>query len=222
MSTVYLTEFSDLSNIPKKDAKVIESQFPFVPPDDVKFEPCGQIVQKGDIGSNVKFCPICDYPMIVRIMNLPCQHVMCYECSQPDKGYCYICEEEVTKYFRVNDITDLYECDFPDCFKFFESKEKLKSHKAMNHGLNEGNMNLNFNFGVNFMMNKVRMNNNCANPLMPIQYMIAPQNLAQQQNNANSINQMNTLNNNMIPNNINNLINASSNNSNKISANNIL
>ena len=25
----------------------------------------------------------------------PCEHVMCYECSQPEKGYCYICEEKI-------------------------------------------------------------------------------------------------------------------------------
>ena len=47
MTTIYPTTFSDISNLPKKDIKIIESKFPFVPPDDVKFEPCGQIVQKG-------------------------------------------------------------------------------------------------------------------------------------------------------------------------------
>ena len=46
MAPIYPTEFSDLSNLPKKEIKIIESKFPFVPPDDIKFEPCGQIVSK--------------------------------------------------------------------------------------------------------------------------------------------------------------------------------
>ena len=44
MSTIYPTEFSDISNLPKKEIKSIESKFPFLPPEDVKFEPCGQLV----------------------------------------------------------------------------------------------------------------------------------------------------------------------------------
>ena len=59
MTTVYPTNFSDISNLPKKDIKTIESQFPFVPPEDVKFEPCGQIASKTDIGSNIKFSNDC-------------------------------------------------------------------------------------------------------------------------------------------------------------------
>ena len=148
MSTIYPTEFSDISNLPKKEIKSIESKFPFLPPEDVKFEPCGQIVSKGDIGSNTKFCPICDFPMIVRIMNYPCEHVMCFECSQPEKGYCYICEEKIEKCVRRGDNAKLYECDYPDCFKFFETNEKLKMHKSSCHGINNIGMGMNFNMNL--------------------------------------------------------------------------
>ena len=148
MATVYPTEFSDLSNLPKKEIKLIESKFPFVPPDDIKFEPCGQIVSKNDIGSNTKFCPICDFPMIVRIMNYPCEHVMCFKCSQPEKGYCYICEEKIEKSVRRGDNYKYYECDYPDCFKFFETNEKLKMHKANAHGIINNNMGLGINFNI--------------------------------------------------------------------------
>ena len=220
MTTVYPTTFSDISNLPKKDIKAIESQFPFVPPDDVKFEPCGQIVQKGDIGSNIKFCPICDFPMIVRIMNYPCEHVMCYECSLPRKGYCYICEEKIESTVRKNDMAKLYECDYPDCFKFFESYDKLKIHKTTYHGVAyDGNLNVNLNnLGVNF--NPMMMNRGIipglVNPLMGMglnPYIMgntgnALPNQPPSNNNANTINTMNTLNNNMIPSNLNNIINT--------------
>ena len=221
MTTVYPTTFSDISNLPKKDIKIIESKFPFIPPDDVKFEPCGQIVQKGDIGSNIKFCPICDFPMIVRIMNYPCEHVMCYECSQPDKGYCYICEGKLEKSVRISDMTKLYECDYPDCFKFFESYDKLKMHKSAFHGvMYDGNLNLNLgNLGMNFsamnMINRGLIPNQFVNPMMGMgmnPYMVPTNtgfpNHQTPNNNTSNINQMNTLNNNMIPSNINNIINT--------------
>jgi hypothetical protein len=224
MATIYPTTFSDISNLPKKDIKVIESQFPFVPPEDVKFEPCGQIVSKSDIGSNVKFCPICDFPMIVRIMNYPCEHVMCYECSQPEKGYCYICEEKIQKSIRKNDMAKLYECDYPDCFKFFESYDKLKIHKSTFHGVvYDGNLNLNINnIGMNYnalnMMNRGIIPGQFVNPIMGMglnQYMIPTStglpNQQNQTNNTSSINPMNNLNNNMIPSNLNNIINNNQN-----------
>ena len=202
MTTIYPTVFCDTSNLPKKEIKTIESKFPFIPPEEVKYEPCGQIVPKGDIGSNVKFCPICDFPMIVRIINYPCEHVMCYECSQPEKGYCYICEEKIVKCVRRGDNAKLYECDFPDCFKFFETNEKLKMHKSSCHGINNTGMGMNFNMN---MMSRAFIPTNFVNPVMGITMnpYIA---VAQNQNNSSNINQMN-LNNNVIstPQNINNI-----------------
>ena len=221
MSTIYTTTFSDISNLPKKDIKEIESKFPFVPPEDVKFDPCGQIVPKSDMGSTIKFCPICDYPMIVRIINYPCEHVMCYECSLPRKGYCYICEEKIEKSDRKDDSAKLYECDYPDCFKFFDSYDKLKIHKTTFHGVsNDGNINMNLNnLSLNFnpmnMMNRGIIPGQFINPIMGMginPYMVPPgTSLPTQQpsnNNANTINQMNTLNNNLIPSNLNNIINT--------------
>ena len=219
MATVYPTTFSDLSNLPKKDIKKIESQYPFTAPEEVKFEPCGQIVPKNEIGSNIKFCPICDYPMIVRIMNYPCEHVMCYECSQPDKGYCYICEEKIEKSERKSDSTKLYECDYPDCFKFFETYEKLKVHKSTYHGI-EGNVNMNFpmNFNALNMLNRGMIPGQFMNPMLGMginPYIVPPgaglPNQPPQNNNLSSINQMNPLNNNMIPSNLNNIINTTQN-----------
>ena len=221
MATIYPTTFSDLSNVPKKDKKIIESQFPFTAPTDVKYDPCGQIVSKTDIGSNVKFCPICDYPMIVRMMNLPCEHVMCYECSQPDKGYCYICEEKIEKTVRKNDMAKLYECDYPDCFKFFDTYDKLKMHKSAYHGIvYDGNLNM--NLGMNFnainMMNPRLIPGQFVNPMIGMginPYMVAPgAGLATQQTQnttPSNITQMNTLNNNMLPSNLTNIINTSQN-----------
>lgn len=226
MATVYHTEFSDTSKLPKKEAKAIESKFPFIPPEDLKSkELCGQIVSKSDLGSTIKFCPICDFPMIVRILNLPCEHVMCYECSKPEKGYCYICEEKIEKSVRIKDMAKLYECDFPDCFKFFDSKEKLKMHKNSKcHGgqsfdtVGFGNMSVNMgmNMGMNVMnnrlmqgqfMNQMIMNNmNNLNNMGGMNNMTGMNNL----NNMNTMNSMNNLNNAMIPNNLNNIINSTS------------
>ena len=213
MTTFYQTNFSDTSNLPKKDIKEIESKFPFIPPEEVKYDPCGQIVPKSDIGANIKFCPICDYPMIVRIMNYPCEHVMCYECSQPEKGYCYICEEKIEKNVRKNDKTKLYECDYPDCFKFFESYDKLKIHKSNFHGIAyEGNLNMNLNnlqinYGPMNMMNRGILPNQIINPIIPYMTPQGP-GLPIQQNQNNNTSQMNALNNNLIPTNLNNIINT--------------
>lgn len=237
MTTVYQTVFSDTSHLPKKDAKVIESKFPFVPPEDLKsMELCGQIVSKNDIGSNIKFCPICDFPMIVRIINYPCEHVMCYECSKPEKGYCYICEEKIEKSMRINDMTKLYECDYPDCFKFFESYEKLKIHKnSKSHGMPQyegvgfGMNNMNMNMGMNMgMINNRLMQGQYMNPMMGMgipSYMVSGNagggmNQAQQTQNNPSMNTMNSLNNNMIQSNLNNIINSPS-NLNNLSGNNV-
>ena len=173
MTTIYPTVFSDTSNLPKKEIKAIESKFPFIPPEEVKYEQCGQIVSKGDIGSNVKFCPICDFPMIVRIKNHPCEHVMCFECSQPEKGYCYICEEKIEKCNRLRDNAKLYECDYPDCFKFFDSHEKLKIHKTNAHGIiYEGGYNNMGNIPINFGGNI--MGRNIIPPMNAISGMAGP------------------------------------------------
>ena len=187
MTTIYPTEFSNISNLPKKELKSIQSKFPFVPPEDVKFEPCGQI-PKNELGSNTKFCPICDYPMIVRIMNYPCEHVMCFECSQPEKGYCYICEEKIDKSVRRGDNAKLYECDYPDCFKFFETSEKLKMHKSNIHGINNNTMGMNYNMGL---MNRVFIPGSFVNPMIGIGSANPCMAVAPNQNNSGNINQMN-------------------------------
>ena len=77
---------------------------------------------------------------------------MCYECSQPEKGYCYICEEKIVKSERKSDLDKLYECEYPDCFKFFESYDKLKQHKSNVHGIPyDGNLNMNLNNDIETM-----------------------------------------------------------------------
>ena len=159
--------------------------------------------------------------MIVRMMNLPCEHVMCYECTQPDKGYCYICEEKIEKTVRKNDMAKLYECDYPDCFKFFDTYDKLKMHKSAYHGIvYDGNLNM--NLGMNFnainMMNPRLISGQFVNSMIGMginPYMVASgAGLATQQTQnttPSNISQMNTLNNNMLQNNLNNMINTSQN-----------
>lgn len=90
--TTYPTKYSDLSKLAKKEKKQKEASFPFVAPSNNlgNIDSCGQIVSKLKQGSNIKFCPICDYPMIVRMMIMPCEHVMCYSCSKPDSEYCFM------------------------------------------------------------------------------------------------------------------------------------
>lgn len=163
----YQTKYSDLSSYSKKEKKIIENQFPFIPPksDLGNLDLCGQIVSKNELGNNIKFCPICDYPMIVRMMVMPCEHVMCYSCSQPNKGYCYICEGKIESLVRISDTSKLYECDWPDCFKFFTGIEKLNLHKYNVHGqIVEGfnvNMSNTLGMGMNMMprMNMMFGNN---------------------------------------------------------------
>ena len=53
---------------------------------------CNLIGSKAEItpANSIKFCPICDCPMIVRVQMRPCSHVVCYECSKPQANLCYV------------------------------------------------------------------------------------------------------------------------------------
>jgi hypothetical protein len=90
--TTYQTKYSNLNDFNKKERKVKTSQFPWNAPNSnlSGVDWCGQKVAKQDLGSNIKFCPLCDQPMIVRMMVLPCEHVICYSCTKPDTESCYL------------------------------------------------------------------------------------------------------------------------------------
>ena len=135
--TMYPTKYSTLLEFSKKEKKQKLTQVPFVAPNSnlSSIEWCAQKVPKNDGGLTVKFCPLCDLPMIVRIQILPCEHVMCFSCSEPPSEICYICENPRISARRIQDKSKLFECDYPDCFKFFESFEKLCNHKYLVHSI---------------------------------------------------------------------------------------
>ena len=174
----YQTKYSDLSHLSKKERKTKENQFPYIPPNSTlgNLDLCGQIVSKTEQGNNIKFCPICDFPMIVRMMIMPCEHVMCYTCTQPERGYCYICDGKIESTVRISDTSKLYECDWPDCFRFFTSVDRLNLHKYNMHGqivegfnvMNNMAMGMNMNM-MNPMGNRMMMFNNPHGfmPMMP-------------------------------------------------------
>ena len=157
--TTYQTTYSDISTFSKKERKEKESSFPFISPNSNlgNFDSCGQIVAKTDQGNKIKFCPICDYPMIVRMQILPCEHLMCYNCTKPEKNYCYICEGKINNIIRLSDSTKLYECDWPDCFRFFTNidKHRVSAHNQFGESGNLVNMNM---FGMNNLGNINNMN----------------------------------------------------------------
>ena len=129
------------------------------------------------------------------------------------KAIVIFAKKKLKKNVRKNDKTKLYECDYPDCFNFFESYDKLKIHKSNFHGIAyDGNLNMNMNnlqikYGPMNMMNRGILPNQIIKTIIP--YM-APQGpgLPIQQNQNNNTSQMNALNNNIIPNNLNNIINT--------------
>jgi hypothetical protein len=88
----YPTKYSNLDDFTKKERKMKVNQFPVVTPNSnlSNVDWCGQKVNKMDLGSSIKFCPLCDQPMIVRIMMSPCEHVICYSCSKPETDVCYV------------------------------------------------------------------------------------------------------------------------------------
>lgn len=170
----YQTTYSDLSNLPKHERKQKENNFPYKTPNSNlgNLDLCGQIVSKYDIGNNIKFCPICDFPMIVRMMVMPCEHVMCYSCSQPPKDVCFICEGKIESIIRLNDKTKLYECDFPDCFKFFNGIENLNFHKFNAHGIMVEGLNINNPVNMGLPVPIMTMNKpGIVYPATPIQTM---------------------------------------------------
>lgn len=139
----YDTKYSSLSNLNRKEKRIIQSKFPFdIPSSDFdSSDICGQRMDQADISQITKFCPLCDSPMIVRMIILPCNHVVCYSCSQPDSEFCYVCNGKSTSVKRLADKTKLFECDFPDCFKMYESYEVLIQHK-ITHGISYIGMNM--------------------------------------------------------------------------------
>ena len=152
--TTYQTSYSDISILSKKERKIKENQFPYITPSPNlgKYDPCGQIVSKKDTGSSIKFCPICDKPMIVRMMVNPCEHVYCYECD--------------------NNL-NLYECDWPDCFKFFTNLDKLNKHKLYEHNFKSEGMGMINPIGMNMnivMNNRIPGTQNIfmTMPMMPM------------------------------------------------------
>jgi hypothetical protein len=134
--TFYETKFSSLNNLNSKEKKDIESKFPFtVTSNEVEnIDICGQRIEQNDISMSTKFCPLCDSPMIVRMLISPCDHIICFSCSKPDSDSCYVCSNKILSIRRISDKMKLYECDFSDCFKFYESIEKLIHHR-ISHGI---------------------------------------------------------------------------------------
>lgn len=90
--TTYPTKYSNLEDFTKKERKSKLNNFPCTAPNPnlSNVDWCGQKVNKTDQGSSIKFCPICDSPMIVRMLIHPCEHVICYSCSKPDTDLCYV------------------------------------------------------------------------------------------------------------------------------------
>jgi hypothetical protein len=90
--TTYTTKYSNLTELTKKERKQKSTQFPFTPVSSniASTDLCGQKVNKLDLGNNMKFCPLCDQPMIVKIFIHPCEHVICYSCSEPATDICYV------------------------------------------------------------------------------------------------------------------------------------
>jgi hypothetical protein len=90
--TTYTTKYSNLNEMSKKERKAKFQQFPLTAPNSnlANIDLCGQKVNKIDIGSNMKFCPLCDQPMIVKLFIHPCEHVICYSCSKPESDICFV------------------------------------------------------------------------------------------------------------------------------------
>jgi hypothetical protein len=74
---------------------------------------------------------------------------------------------------RIPDKQKLYECDFPDCFKFFESIDKLGLHKYLIHN-QQVLIDPNLLKQDNTMMNQMPMQRF---PMMQFQGMMPPQNM---------------------------------------------
>ena len=138
---LYESNSNSLKNVSKKEKKIIETSFPFIPTslDFNKVDLCAERIVKTDLGFTTKFCPLCDFPMIVRILYTNCDHVVCFSCSKPDSDACYVCNTKCTKESikKIPDKAKFYECDYPDCLKFYETFEKLFIHKQAIHGVIE-------------------------------------------------------------------------------------
>ena len=72
------------------------------------------------------------------------------------------CDSKITNIIRVPDKSKLFECEFPDCFKFFDSYEKLGMHKYSIHNL-QVESSIIFKYNSMMMQNSSNNNNNNLN-----------------------------------------------------------
>lgn len=85
------------------------------------------------------------------------------------------CDSKIVSIIRIPDKSKLFECDFPDCFKIFDSYEKLGIHRYSIHNIqvensiiskynsivlqkNDGN-----NFNLGNMNQQIMLNQNSGN-----------------------------------------------------------
>ncbi|KAM3139153.1 hypothetical protein pb186bvf_008751 [Paramecium bursaria] len=91
----------------------IQQQYPFYPPMDNQLRYNPQLSKTEfnpkSILKKAKFCPICDFPITVRVVMQPCQHFMCYECYFIDgKTFCRFCDDIIADYKRLDDKEDFF------------------------------------------------------------------------------------------------------------------
>lgn len=86
------------------------------------------------------------------------------------------CETNITQILRIADKQKLFECDFPDCFRFYESLDKLNLHRYMVHNqqiVSDPNF-MKQDVGMMNQMNAQRMPMNYTPNMMPMQGMVNP------------------------------------------------
>ncbi|EAS03907.1 zinc finger, C2H2 type family protein (macronuclear) [Tetrahymena thermophila SB210] len=107
-------------------------QYPLNPPDDqiLKYEPNLAILKMNPKGidQKAKFCPVCDFPINVRIVAFPCCHYYCYSCYVVDTFQCRLCDILIKESKRMEDGESFYSCDNENCYKYFENQEKYEYH----------------------------------------------------------------------------------------------
>jgi hypothetical protein len=75
------------------------------------------------------------------------------------------CDSKIINMIRIPDKAKLYDCDYPDCFKFFETNEKLGMHKYSIHNLQvEPSIIMKYNMMMH-QMNQMNQSNYSANSM---------------------------------------------------------
>ncbi|GAQ87582.1 hypothetical protein KFL_003620130 [Klebsormidium nitens] len=84
-------------------------------------------------GEKVHFCVLCDLPIAIYGLLVPCQHVFCLACANALGKTCPRCSAAIQSVDAVRSPPGVLICGIPTCLRAFLSKPELLLHVHESH-----------------------------------------------------------------------------------------